>query len=268
MSFDNLLFRCSSSSLLMTGANKAVEDSVTTKTALRKIYKELKYSRKQEFESKHMTKGLAGEENAITVLSRYKKKHFKKNEERINNDFLTGEPDLYLGKSIQQADEGFDTKCSWSLWTFPEADEKLDVKYYWQNMCYMMLTGAKKWTTAYCLVNAPEGLITAEKQKVWYAMGCPDDSNAKYIERCISIEKNMIFDMPQFLIDNRAFNLDCKDWVYDIPLSERVMLFETERDEKAIEALQVRINQCRAYMNANFKSLTITEPTIYFKQAA
>jgi len=257
MNFDNLLIRCSAIGKIMTeprtNADKAAGKlSETTKTYLKELYRSIKYSRQKDFTSKEVEKGIQQEELAITLYSLHTKRMFKKNKERIGNEYLTGEPDLYIGQDIYNVEEGFDTKCSWSLWTFPDVADPLDTSYYWQNMGYIALTGAKKWTTVYCLVNAPAEQITAEKQKIWYATGMPDDSNDRYMERRREVEKNMIFDMKQFRDDNPNYDLDIKDWCYDIPRAERIVEFPVLRDEAAIQKIYWMVGKARAYMNEKY----------------
>lgn len=235
------------------------DDFTLSQTALSYIgtlYREYKFQRRQEFSSKYIEKGVQQEEDAITLLSLYLKRMLFKNAHRLTNDFITGEPDVFIGESIDKAEEGYDTKCSWSVWTFP-FEGPLDPKYYWQNMGYMALTGAKRWTTAYTLVNASAHQITSEKNKIWYAMGCPDETSDRYIEKRIEVEKNMIFDMAQFIDDNPGYDLDCPDWKYDIPLSERIKLFTVERDDQAIQMIYDRVTACRRFMNTAYSSHVI-----------
>lgn len=218
-------------------------------TACKKLYRQLRYSRNPNYGSKYMDKGNMMEEEAITLLCRLKKMFLTKNKERLINDFISGHPDLFNGKDILKTKEGWDTKCSWDVFTFPFPDEKLDSKYYWQNMGYLWLTGAEKWTTSYCLVNAPANLILAEKTKVFYRLGCPDATDPEYIHECIEIEKNMIFDMAKFVKDYPNFDLDCKDWQYDIPIKERLIEFEVVRRNYEIELIKERVIKCREYLN-------------------
>jgi hypothetical protein len=257
---DEVLFRASANGDIMTNdrSGKAMGD--TCKKRLRNLYRELMYDRRKIVNTKQTEKGLRSEEDAITLYSRVKKTMFKKNDRHLKNRFVMGTPDIFIGDTIEKAVEGFDTKCSWDLWTFPHAGDKLDPAYYWQNQTYMMLTGAKKWTTVYCLVNAPADLIKQEKKSLFFKMGCPEmsenpDANItynRYIDECIEIEKNMIFDMTQFRRDNPHFDLDCKVWEYDIPIEERVIEFETVLSMPDIDKLIARIGECRQYMNENF----------------
>lgn len=249
MDFNALKIRCSSIGKVMTNGRGKDTMGATCTSYLHQLYLENKYNRKKDFTSREMEKGIRMEEQAITLLALQKRYNFKKNSERLSNDFLTGEPDIFIGDSIQAVEEGFDTKCAWSVWTMPD---ELDKMYYWQNMGYMALTGAKKWTTAYCLVNAPADMIINEKNRMWYALGCPDDTNPKYLDKRREIEKNMIFDIALFMEKNPHFDFDIDEWEYDIPAEERIIEFTVDRDEEAIEAIYQRIRDCRAYMTDKY----------------
>lgn len=270
MNYNNVLIRCSAIGHIMTPP-KSKEDKeagklgVTACTYLGELYRELKYSRKKDFTSKAIEKGIRQEQDAITLLSLTRKHFLTKNTVRLNNEYLTGEPDCFIGKVITETEHGFDTKVSWSLWTFPYENDPLDKMYLWQDHGYIALTGAKKWTTAYCLVNAPANMITAEKQKLWYALDCPDDSNDRYMEKRMEIEKNMIFDMEQFQRDNPGYDLDIRDWDFDIPMSERVKEYTIERDEEVIESIYKQVRKSRAHMSRTYG---IYSPQLLIESAA
>jgi hypothetical protein len=259
MNPNEIKIRCSAFGQIMTEPKlKADKDagnlSETAKTYLKNLYREIKYKRHQEFSSKYTEKGLAMEEDGLTLLSKNLRKFLKKNAERLTNDFVTGEPDAYLGESITTATEGFDVKCPYSLWTLPFKDDKLPNDYYYQAMGYMWLTGANRWTIAYTLVNGTANGIINEKNRIWYSMGTPDDFNKDYIKKRREIEKNMIFDYAQFRKDNPNFDLDIKqsEWTYDIPEDERVVKFVIERDEDVIAKMQAQVIKCRQWLQSTF----------------
>lgn len=222
--------------------------SETMYSYLQQVWRENRYDRVYEFDSKYTEKGTVQEELAITLFSLHQNRMFKKNTEKIENEFITGTPDLFIGPSIQEAKEGFDTKCSWNLWSFPFPTDPLNKNYYWQNMGYMALTGAEKWTTVFCLVNATQDLIDKEKKNLYFKMGCPNEDNENYIEGLIRIEKDMIYDYDQFKSDNPNYDLECKVWKWDIPMKERVIMFPVERDEAAIQKIYSRVQECREYV--------------------
>src|SRR5688572_14682194 len=183
--FDNTLIRCSCLGKIMTEARSKSEVlSETTKTYLRQLFREIKYDRKKEITTKYMEKGLMVEEDAITLYSLVKKRFFKKNEERVKNDYLCGTPDLFIGESIEQAKEIIDIKSSWDLFTFPFPSDKINKDYFYQLQGYMFLTGAEKATLVYCLIDTPLTLINDEKRKLLYKMGVVTDENPDYMAAC------------------------------------------------------------------------------------
>lgn len=241
--YSKALVRCSSLHNIMTNFHSK-ELTKGHFTFARQLHRELKWGRKPQIKSKYLEKGILMEEDAITLLSRYKGILLKKNEERISNSFITGIPDLYLGESITKADEGYDTKCSWSVDTFPYPDDVLDPVYMLQNHGYMALTGARRWTTAYCLVNAPGHMVMAEKYSLMRRYNY-SELDKEYIEGCKEIEKNMIFDMGQFLKDNPHFDVHNTTWEWDIPLKERVVEFQVTRDDNIIDKIYERVKLVR-----------------------
>lgn len=253
MNADKILFRASAIGKIMTGTSKGwnLDKSITAQNYCKQLYREQRYNRKQEITTKYMQKGISEEESAITLFSRVKKIYFKKNTEWLTNEFVSGTPDIYEGQSIRKAAHGYDTKCSWNLWTFPYESDSLDTDYYYQNMSYMALSGAEKWTTVFCLVNASPSLIDSEKKSAYFKMGCPDQDNKVYLEKCREIEKNMIFDLKQFQNDNPHYDLDSETWHYDIPMEERLIEFTVERNDSEIEKIYNRVKDCRRWMNEN-----------------
>lgn len=95
-----------------------------------------------------------------------------------------------------------------------------------------------------------------EKEALYYKMNCPDETNEKYLQAKIDIEKNMIYDIEQFKSDNPNFDIDCKEWIYDIPLNERVVEFEINYDENEAQAIKNRLIECRNWMNINLFKTT------------
>jgi len=117
------------------------------KTALRKIRREIKFSRRKELKSKYLKKGIQFEEEAIDFLSIWHNRLFTNNKLRVEDDYFSGEVDIT---------EGYDTKCSWELDTLPDPIEALDTLYEYQNRVYMRLHNAEQWTTSYVLINATD----------------------------------------------------------------------------------------------------------------
>jgi hypothetical protein len=254
---NDILFRASSNGHLMVeprSKSEVLADGV--KTHLVDLFITAKYGRREDIISKFLEKGNRCEEDSITLLSRVTGKLFTKNEERLFNDYVTAVPDLFIGESIENANETFDTKTSWSIFTFFRSKQKKNPLYYWQGVTAMWLTGAKKHTVAYCLVNSPADIIVSEKRRLSYQFGMLDEfGNATdlFQKKCAQIERNHIFDYELFCKHNPNFEFDTypNERNFTIPIKERVHTVVYERNEADILRLQERIVDCRKWINEN-----------------
>lgn len=132
--------------------------SVGAKTYIKKLAKEFVFGYTEQISSKYTDKGIQVENESIALYNRVFLTDYVKNEIRMDNEFLTGECDIYTGKKI------IDIKSSWSLGTFPcfkeDAEDKL---YEWQLRGYMMLWDCEEAELAYCMVNTPDDLMRYEQ---------------------------------------------------------------------------------------------------------
>lgn len=243
-----ILFRPSSLGELMSGVKKgwSVSESLTCKRKLIRIYREMVFNRYYNFSNKYTEKGLKMEQDAITLCGRNRKIYYRKNTERFENEYFTGEPDIIAPP------ETIDTKCAWSLDTLPHplTDPPSD-DYVYQGQAYMDLMNCTTHTIAHCLVNAPGNLVMREKEKAWYQLDMPQDDNPDYIAAKQQVERNMIFDMTQFRSDNPGFDIDTKEWIYDIPIADRVVEYTISRNEILLTQIRTRLDECREWMNKN-----------------
>ena len=242
----------------------------TMTSELRKIHRAETFNRNFSFTNKYVQKGIAQEEDAITVYGKYVKEikgihnFFLNNKTRLSNDYTSGEADLTDTNDFSNCNEGFDTKCSWELETFPFKGDKLEPAYECQNQVYMWLSGAKKWTTVYVLVSVGEHLLNNEKNKWFYALKdnngkFPDDPECKnyqsYIDECKNLEKRLIFNLGEFKKNNGGHLMEISkaEWFennYDIPLEERVVEKESFYDQFFIDDLKQRIEVSRDYLKS------------------
>lgn len=234
MNWSDTLIRCSSIGNLMTepkdkAAKDAGELSKTAKTHLKNVYIQEKYGREKDIVTRQMQKGIEVEEDSITLLSRVQKKMLYKNEERLYNDYITGLPDIFEGKSIHESDSITDIKSSYDLFTFmSNIGEPLDSSYYYQLQGYMALSGAKIAYIAYCLVNTPAHIIESEKYYLLKKMDVISEESPEFIKEAMKIDKNMTFD--------------------DIPKEERVLIFTVERDDLIISKIYHKVLKAREYL--------------------
>ena len=109
--------------------------------------------KKPELDTKETEKGKLKEDDAIILYNYVFFTKHEKNTVRKTEHGLTGECDI-------DAEPIADTKCSWSLETFPAFEEDIDSKLYeWQGRGYMKLYNRDSFRLAYCAVDTPHDLI-------------------------------------------------------------------------------------------------------------
>jgi len=207
------------------------------KTHLMDVYIFLTTGRKGDIENRYVKKGLLVEDDSITLYSRIKKQFFKKNEQHLKNLWIKGTPDIFEGESIHEATLLPDIKSSWSVRTFYQTfKRKINPIYFWQIIAYMWLTGARKGSIAYCLVDTPESLIQAEINRLWYKMGQPLIESPIFIDASDEIRKEMTYS--------------------DIPLKSRLLEYEIEWKDEYIEKIKKYVIAGREYLKEIHEELT------------
>ena len=166
-------FRCSSIGKLMTEPRSKSEGvlSVGAKTYIRELATQEIFGVDFEVSSKYIEKGIEAEGDSIDLLNSVRGLSLVKNTERRDNEFITGECDLF----DDDAKRGHDIKTSWSIATFPiivaDCEDKL---YEWQMRCYMALWDADEWEVNYCLVDTPDRLIGFEPMQLHVVSHLPE----------------------------------------------------------------------------------------------
>jgi hypothetical protein len=166
-------FRCSSIGKLMTEPKTKAEGplSVGAKTYIRELAAQEIFGVDFEVSSKAMEKGLLMENESIALLNRVRGLNLDKNTERKNNDFITGEADLFDASR----NKGHDLKTSWSIATFPICElDCTDKLYEWQMRGYMMLWDCDEWEVNYALVDTPDSLIGYEPMQMHAVSHIPE----------------------------------------------------------------------------------------------
>lgn len=199
---------------------------------LKKIYCREKYgkwSAAAEKGNKYTEKGTLAEQDSIDLYCQLRGVQLLKNEDRIENDYLSGHPDLYLGEDITNAEYIIDIKTPYDIETYMKnLGKDLNPAYWWQIQGYLALTGAKIGEVAYCLTNTPEYVLNYEKQKLFNRLEVPTDDNPLYKEKEKELINNMTFD--------------------DVPLEDRVIRYIVERDDAAIDKIYRKVEKCREYL--------------------
>jgi hypothetical protein len=202
------------------------------KTFLKRLYGEIKYKKQsynKEIGTKYTTKGKMVEQQALEMISFLDGQDYKKNEVRLKNNYLSGIPDSFIGERVEDALYVPDVKSSWDLETFLENLGKPLLKtYWWQLQGYFDLTGALGGEVSYCLLNTPQSIIDNERYLLMKRMDVVSDENIEYKKA------------ERILINNLTFD--------DIPIKERRLKFEVNRDDAAIEKIHTVVYKCRTYL--------------------
>lgn len=223
--FTTYKFRASFLPALMTNSRSKTDPlSETTKAALRELYIKVVYDReKYDKTNKYTEKGIACEPDSMDLVQKVTGLTYFKNKETLENEFITGTPDIIDG--VDAAKIVIDIKTSWDIWTYMGATEDKAYKdYYYQLLGYMWLTGAPASKLVYCLVNTPEEIMNDELYKLSFkvkGLGTDPVIDEK-------VKKNYIFD--------------------DIDPNSRVKFYPLTLDEADIEQLKDKIYHARAYL--------------------
>lgn len=217
-------------SRLMMKRDAPPELSETCKRHLVEVYVNKRFGREKEVYSEAIEKGLAVEEEGITLYSFYNGAFYKKNLIRIENEYLTGQPDIIDGAVI------IDIKCSWDIFTFfsSKYSDRVNKAYFWQGMGYLdLVPEAQTFIIAYCLIDTPPNILNDMKRRLQWQMGVIDpETDENYRLIC---EK-----------------LDFLHKYEDVPQSKRITEVVFHRDEAKIKSLHDRIDVCREWMLKTF----------------
>lgn len=163
--------------------------SATAKTYLNSLAKQEVYGYRKVLDVKYLSKGLELEAVAIQMLNDLEFKSYVKNDKRLENDFLTGEPDI-----IVPGVRTIDTKVSWSLDTFPAVSEDAhDPMYEWQGRGYMQLCDVQEHRVSYLMLDTPEDMRRWEQPELHIVSHIPPELRHTSItyQRCMVLEAKM-----------------------------------------------------------------------------
>jgi len=207
--------------------------SDTCKSYLKEMYMYYKYGKESvggSERSRYTIKGRSVEDESIMLLSRIDNAVYSKNQDRFQNDYLTGEPDIIISSQNGNIEKVIDIKSSWDgASLLSNIGSPLNPLYFYQVQGYMALTGAKEAEVVYVLVNMPQEIINGEKNRIFRTMNPATEENADYKRVIARLENNMTFD--------------------EIPINERIVRFKVERDEELINNIYDRVKQCREWLS-------------------
>lgn len=140
-------------------------------------------------------KGKDVEEESITLLSIIDGIIYSKNEERVENEYLSGIPDLFVGDNIMSATRISDIK---SAWDYPGYLKKINTPVSKVNDLqikgYMDITGATEGEVCDCLVNTPLRIVKDIHDSLLRRMNVISSESPEFINEYEILERSMLFD--------------------------------------------------------------------------
>lgn len=145
-----------------------------------------------------LSKGKRGEGEAGNLLTQADGIEYKVHKERISNDFLTGEIDLYTGVSVYAADSVVDIKNAIDYPTFlKNITVRLENGHEDQLRGYGDITKAKELHVAHALISLSETEIIDKQWELARKLGCATTESPEFIAEWPKWERSMRFDhMP------------------------------------------------------------------------
>ncbi len=130
------------------------------KTYIRQIAKQHFFGYKVILDNKYINKGKEQEQESINLLNAVRFTNYKKNDTRVESDYLTGECDILTDNLI------IDVKTSFNIETWPAtSQEAIDSDYEWQGRAYMMLYQRDTFEVVHCLISTWDQFINPYEQK-------------------------------------------------------------------------------------------------------
>ena len=154
-----------------------------------------KKSVSREMDITAFRKGKLCEQESIEMLSFVDNTVYQKNTERVENDFLSGEPDVFTGISILEAVRVIDMKNTFDYPLFlAKITTSIDKANKIQVQGYGDITGAKELQVAYALCNMPEIMRNDYKRKLFYQGEYISDESPDFLAKWNELERSMVFD--------------------------------------------------------------------------
>ena len=150
-------FRASQLGKLMTSSRTKGEAlSQTAKSYIIQKAKEDFFEYRTELTNKYVMKGIHQEQDSIDLLNAVRFENYKKNDKRVENEWLSGSCDIITEDLI------IDIKSSWSLETFPATSYELKdlSEYEWQGRAYMWLYDRPRFELCYVMVSTADDILS------------------------------------------------------------------------------------------------------------
>ena len=145
--------------LMTTPKSKGENLSQGAKTYIRQVAKQDYFGYRVELDNKYINKGKDQEQDSIDLLNAVRFSNYKKNDVRLDDEYMTGECDILADDRV------IDIKTSWNLETWPATPgEAHDNDYEWQGRAYLMLYEREIFELVFCLVTTKDEFLNQWEQ--------------------------------------------------------------------------------------------------------
>ena len=145
--------------LMTTPKSKTENLSQGAKTYIRQVAKQDFFGYRVELDNKYINKGKDQEQDSIDLLNAVRFTNYKKNDVRIEDEYMTGECDILADDRV------IDIKTSWNLETWPATPgEAHDNDYEWQGRAYLMLYEREIFELVFCMVTTKDEFLNQWEQ--------------------------------------------------------------------------------------------------------
>lgn len=185
---------------------------------------------KEGFDTLAMIKGKKQEPLAKKLLEVYDGVVYNIHKERISNEFLTGELDLYLGESVYEATNVTDLKNAEDYVKFlRKVQNGVEPGQREQVATYCLITGATEGFIAHTCVDFPEEDIIEMQMKVVRKLNCISTESHEFLREWPKWERSM-----------RVGHISPRKRVHKIPIE---LFSETEKQQ-----IYDRVKVCREFL--------------------
>lgn len=208
--------------------------SLTCQKELLKIYRKEKYGwDEDDITTQPMQKGTLVQTGSIMMYSVLEGKVFVENDEELENEWFKGKPDVYVGKSIREADQVDDMKNSYLLSNFTDKMvESVTPAQKCQLNVYYCLSQASGGNIVHALMSLPPEMFKEECDRLLWRM-----ANKGQIATELA---------PEYLYEVEKLK---KKYIYDhIPPEERIFKQPVERDEELIQKMKNKVPLLREWL--------------------
>jgi hypothetical protein len=149
---------------------------------------------KESMEVAQLSKGKMVETESVLLLMRVDRLPYQVHKERISNDFLSGEIDIYLGEHVYAATNVTDIKSAFDYPGFlKKINNGLERGQTEQVQGYGDISGARDLFIANCLVDNPESIIEDMKFRLARKLDAVTVESPDFLREWEKWEKSMRF---------------------------------------------------------------------------